>query len=149
MAGQQAAGADTRSLWFNQPDERMSGRLLLSRERVVAEALAVISAEGAQALSMRAIAARLGVVPGALYRHVRSKEQLYDLVLDAVLAEAACQAGSRRALGRAGRLPRSAACGRYWRTTPASPPCSRPATRSAPHRWRSPRHSSRRSARPG
>src|SRR6185503_16892374 len=30
---------------------------------------------------------RLGVVPGALYRHVRNKEQLHDLVLDGVLAE--------------------------------------------------------------
>jgi AcrR family transcriptional regulator len=36
---------------------------------------------------MRALAARLGVVPGALYRHVRGKEQLQDLVLDAVLGE--------------------------------------------------------------
>ena len=36
---------------------------------------------------MRALAARLGVVPGALYRHVRSKEQLCDLVVDGVLAE--------------------------------------------------------------
>jgi AcrR family transcriptional regulator len=92
MAGQQAGGAGSRSLWFAPPDDRESGRRLLSRERVVAEALAVISAEGAQALSMRAIAARLGVVPGALYRHVRSKEQLYDLVLDAVLAEVDCRA---------------------------------------------------------
>jgi AcrR family transcriptional regulator len=32
------------------------------------------------------------VVPGALYRHVRSKEQLYDLILDNVLAEVDCQA---------------------------------------------------------
>jgi AcrR family transcriptional regulator len=31
------------------------------------------------------------VVPGALYRHVRSKEQLYDLILDDVLAEVDCQ----------------------------------------------------------
>ena len=91
MAGQQAGGADSRSLWFNPLDESESGRRPLTRERVVAEALAVISAEGAQALSMRAIAARLGVVPGALYRHVRSKEQLYDLVLDAVLTEVDCQ----------------------------------------------------------
>jgi AcrR family transcriptional regulator len=91
MVGQQAGGADSRSLWFNPLDESESGRRPLTRERVVAEALAVISAEGAQALSMRAIAARLGVVPGALYRHVRSKEQLYDLVLDAVLAEVGCQ----------------------------------------------------------
>jgi hypothetical protein len=32
--------------------------------------------------------ARDGMVPGAVYRHVRSKEQLLDLVLDGVLAEA-------------------------------------------------------------
>ncbi len=36
---------------------------------------------------MRGLAARLGVVPGALYRHVRSKEQLCDLAVDGVLAE--------------------------------------------------------------
>jgi TetR/AcrR family transcriptional regulator, tetracycline repressor protein len=41
---------------------------------------------------MRALATRLGVVPAALYRHVRSKEQLYDLILDGVLAEVDCQA---------------------------------------------------------
>jgi AcrR family transcriptional regulator len=91
MAGRQAGDAASRSLWFNPPDDGESGRRPLTRERVVAEALAVISAEGAQALSMRAIAARLGVVPGALYRHVRGKEQLYDLVLDAVLAEVDCR----------------------------------------------------------
>ena len=59
----------------------------LTRERVVAEALTFISTDGAAALSMRALAARLGVVPGAIYRHVRSKEQLLDLVVDGVLAE--------------------------------------------------------------
>jgi AcrR family transcriptional regulator len=42
------------------------------------------------ALSMRALATRLGVVPGALYRHVRNREQLHDLVLDEVLAEVDC-----------------------------------------------------------
>lgn len=88
MAGQQVEDGDTRSLWFNPPDDGEHGRrALLTRERVVAEALAFISTDGAQALSMRAIAARLGVVPGALYRHVRGKEQLLDLVLDRVLAE--------------------------------------------------------------
>jgi AcrR family transcriptional regulator len=59
----------------------------LTRERVVAEALAVIAEEGIEALTMRSLAARLGVVPGALYHHVRNKEQLQDLVLDGVLAE--------------------------------------------------------------
>src|ERR1051326_6848347 len=92
MAGHQAADAGARSLWFNPPDDGKRGRQALTPARGGTRALAVISADGAQALSMRAIAARLGVVPGALYRHVRSKEQLYDLVLDAVLAEVDCQA---------------------------------------------------------
>jgi AcrR family transcriptional regulator len=92
VAGQQSAGAATYALWFNPPEAGKSSRRTLTRDRVVAEALAVISAHGAQALSMRALAARLDVVPGALYRHVRSKEQLYDLILDAVLAEVDCQA---------------------------------------------------------
>jgi len=93
MAGQQPAEAGTRSLWFNPPDEAETIRRALTRERVVAEALTVIAADGAQSLSMRALAGRLGVVPGALYRHVRGKEQLYDLILDAVLAEVDCQTG--------------------------------------------------------
>jgi AcrR family transcriptional regulator len=91
MAGQ-PADADATALWFNSPGDGESGRRALTRERLVAEALAVIAADGAQALSMRALAARLGVVPGALYRHVRGKEQLYDLALDAVLGEVDCRA---------------------------------------------------------
>jgi AcrR family transcriptional regulator len=90
----QASGIDggTHPLWFNPPDGPGNNRRSLTRERVVAEALAVISADGVEALSMRALAGRLGVVPGALYRHVRSKEQLQDLVLDGVLAEVDCAA---------------------------------------------------------
>jgi TetR/AcrR family tetracycline transcriptional repressor len=91
MAGRQPAETGARGLWFNPPEEANTSRRALTRERVVAEGLTVIAAAGAQALSMRALAARLGVVPGALYRHVRNKEQLYDLILDAVLAEVDCQ----------------------------------------------------------
>jgi AcrR family transcriptional regulator len=81
-------GAGAPLLWFGPPASTQNRqRRTLSRDQVVAEALAIISGQGVQALSMRGLAARLGVVPGALYRHVHSKEQLYDLVLDAVLAE--------------------------------------------------------------
>jgi len=95
MADQrQVADGETsaRPLWFNPPAGEENRRRALTRERVVAEALAVISADGVEALSMRALAARLGVVPGALYRHVPGKEQLHDLVLDGVLAEVDCRA---------------------------------------------------------
>jgi AcrR family transcriptional regulator len=89
---QAADDAGTRALWFAPPDGEENRRRALTRERVVAEALAIISTDGVDALSMRAVATRLGVVPGALYRHVRSKEQLYDLILDGVLAEVDCRA---------------------------------------------------------
>src|SRR6266852_9457461 len=62
---------------------------------------------------MRALAARLGVVPGALYRHVRGKEQLCDLVVDGVLAEVDCQAG--HALAWAGRPVPGPGCPRRAR----------------------------------
>jgi AcrR family transcriptional regulator len=91
MAGQRSSDAGTPALWFDPLNDGRGGRRALSRERVVGEALAIIATDGAQALSMRALAARLGVVPGALYRYVRGKEQLYDLVLDAVLGEADCR----------------------------------------------------------
>jgi len=65
---------------------------VLTRDHVVAEALAITSATDAAALSMRTLATRLGVVPAALDRHVRSKEQLYDVILDGALAGVDCQA---------------------------------------------------------
>jgi AcrR family transcriptional regulator len=86
-SGAPATDGRSRSLWFNAPMNDQDRRPQLTRERVVAEALAVIAEEGVQALTMRSLAARLGVVPGALYHHVRNKEELQDLVLDGVLAE--------------------------------------------------------------
>jgi AcrR family transcriptional regulator len=81
------ADDEPRSLWFSPPGGDEARRRALTRERVIAEALMVISADGVDALTMRGLAGRLGVVPGALYRHVRSKEQLCDLVVDGVLAD--------------------------------------------------------------
>jgi len=100
MAQRQAAAADdahSQPLWFIPPTGDESRRRALTREDVVTEALAVIGADGVDALTMRALATRLGVVPGALYRHVRNKEQLHDLVLDGVLAEVDCTVDHRRA----------------------------------------------------
>ena len=86
-SGAPATDERSRSLWFDAPIDDPDRRPQLTRQRVVAEALAVIAHDGVQAMSMRALAARLGVVPGALYHHVGNKQQLQDLVLDGVLAE--------------------------------------------------------------
>jgi AcrR family transcriptional regulator len=87
-----ASGATTTdgrapSLWFDPPVDDQDRRRQLTRERVVEEALTVIAQDGVEALTMRGLGARLGVVPGAVYRHVGNKQQLQDLVLDGVLAE--------------------------------------------------------------
>jgi len=84
--GERATDRGSRSLWFSAPLAADNRRRPLTRERVVTQALTIID-DGVEALTMRTLAARLGVVPGALYRHVRNKEQLHDLVLDGVLAE--------------------------------------------------------------
>ena len=82
-----ATDGRARSLWFDPPTPDQDRRPRLTRERVVTEALAVIAHDGVHALTMRSLAARLGVVPGAVYHHIRNKQQLQDLVLDNVLAE--------------------------------------------------------------
>jgi AcrR family transcriptional regulator len=86
-SGAPATATRSPSLWFGAPTDDQDRRPQLTRERVVEEALAVIAHDGANALTMRRLATRLGVVPGTLYHHVRNKQQLQDLVLDGVLAE--------------------------------------------------------------
>jgi AcrR family transcriptional regulator len=85
--GERATDRGSRSLWFSAPLADDDRRPPLTRQRVVTQALTIIADDGVQALTMRTLATRLGVVPGALYRHVRNKQQLHDLVLDGVLAE--------------------------------------------------------------
>lgn len=94
LVAEDGAEDGARALWFTPPVAVKDRRRTLTRERVVAEALSVIAADGVPALSMRALAARLGVVPGALYRHVGNKEALVDLVLDRVLSEVECSVDS-------------------------------------------------------
>jgi AcrR family transcriptional regulator len=45
-----------------------------------------VAGEGFDALTMRAVAARLGAVPMALYNHFATKDQLVDALLDRVLS---------------------------------------------------------------
>jgi AcrR family transcriptional regulator len=62
-------------------------RVPLSRERVLDAAVALADKGGVDALSMRKIAQELGVVPMALYKHVSSKDELLDGMVDVVVGE--------------------------------------------------------------
>lgn len=61
--------------------------LPLSRARIVGAAIELIEREGADAVSMRRIAAELGVGVMSLYNHVPNKDALLDGVAEAVLSE--------------------------------------------------------------
>ena len=54
----------------------------IRQEQIAQAALDLIGRQGLAALSMADIAARVGLVPSALYRHFRSKEEVLDAVLD-------------------------------------------------------------------
>lgn len=60
---------------------------LLSREGIVAAALALVDAEGLDGLSTRRLAAELGVSGPSLYNHVATKDELIDAVVDCVVAD--------------------------------------------------------------
>jgi TetR/AcrR family tetracycline transcriptional repressor len=59
----------------------------LTRTRVLDAASDLLAERGAAALTMRAVAERLGVAPNTIYSHVADKSELVDGVLDRVLAQ--------------------------------------------------------------
>jgi AcrR family transcriptional regulator len=58
-----------------------------SRAEITATAIALADAEGIDAVSMRNVAAKLGAGTGTLYRYVARKDDLIDLMVDAVEGE--------------------------------------------------------------
>jgi AcrR family transcriptional regulator len=59
-------------------------RSRLSRDRVVAAAIALADANGIQALTMRKLGVELGVDAMSLYHHVANKSDLLDGMIDGV-----------------------------------------------------------------
>lgn len=59
----------------------------LSRERIVRAAIRLADADGLEAVSLRKVAAALDVGPMRLYGYIATKDELLDLMVDAVHAE--------------------------------------------------------------
>jgi AcrR family transcriptional regulator len=77
--------------------ELLWGKAGLSVGAIVRAGVEVADAEGLAGLSMRKVAERLGFTTMSLYRHVPGREQLVDLMRDAVLGDAVLE-GERPAL---------------------------------------------------
>jgi TetR/AcrR family tetracycline transcriptional repressor len=67
------------------PPAKTETRPSLSRELVADRALAIADAEGLEAVTIRRLAAELGVTPMALYWHFKTKDDLLDGLADRIL----------------------------------------------------------------
>ncbi|KQP01828.1 TetR family transcriptional regulator [Leifsonia sp. Leaf264] len=62
--------------------------MALDRQQVIDEALHLLDDEGLDSLSLRTLAARLGVQAPTLYWHIGSKAELLDALADAIMDDA-------------------------------------------------------------
>jgi AcrR family transcriptional regulator len=75
--------ADTDAASADGRQQEVAGR----REQILDAALAIADEQGLDAITMRAVAARIGLTAMALYPHVRSKDDLLDGLVGRLLAE--------------------------------------------------------------
>jgi AcrR family transcriptional regulator len=81
------AGSELPSepIWARpEPGVRRAG---YTRDQIAKAALAIADAEGFDAVSMRRVASELGAGTMTLYHYVRNKDELIDLMDDAMMAE--------------------------------------------------------------
>ncbi|GAA4436334.1 TetR/AcrR family transcriptional regulator C-terminal domain-containing protein [Phytohabitans houttuyneae] len=104
------------SVWARQ--ESGPDQPALSRASIVRQAIAMLDAEGIEALSMRKLGARLNAGATSLYRHVATKDELIELAVDEVFGEIAIPdaggAGWRVAAAEAARSFRATALRHTW-----------------------------------
>jgi len=87
----------------------------VSRDAVVAAATALADESGLDAVTIRGVAARLGVAPMTLYGHVANAEELVDLVVGATIASAVSAAVKDRSVRHLGGRDTLIAFGRGLR----------------------------------
>lgn len=109
------SGGVAGGVWLRTPRAQ---RDALTLDRIVAAAVDLLDAEGVAGLTMRRLAERLAVAPPTLYWHVKTKDDVLDLAVDAIFAEVPVPTGPWREAVRALVLS--------WRATmlrhPWSPP---------------------------
>jgi AcrR family transcriptional regulator len=72
------------SIWERLEATPRSGRTMLTHQQIAEAAVELADAEGLEAVTMRRLAERLSVATMALYRYVDSKDELVELMIDAV-----------------------------------------------------------------
>jgi AcrR family transcriptional regulator len=76
-------------LWGTAPQARRGPKPRVSLAELLAAAIAIADEEGLEAVSTRRVAEAVGISPMSIYTYVPGKDELLDLMLDAVCAELA------------------------------------------------------------
>ncbi len=88
MAARRGGGGDGPGLVWDRPEPPdRPVPSALSRDRIVAAAIGIADAEGLAAVSIRKVAAELNAGPMRMYTYLSTKEELLDLMADAVYGE--------------------------------------------------------------
>lgn len=104
-----------------------AGRGRLTRPRVLAAAIDLADRQGLAALTMRRLAAELGVEPMALYRYASGKEALLDGMVEAFYGEVMDRLGPVRPGTGGARCTGSPTSSARW------PTCTRTSSRWSSH----------------
>lgn len=84
MTEQNPLARSHQLLWEGLPTPRKGPKPTLTLEQIVSAGISIADSEGIEALSMRKLAATLGMGTMSLYRYIPSKSELLDLMLDHV-----------------------------------------------------------------
>lgn len=87
--------AGPSNVWL-RPQRTRRGEPPVTSERIVEVAVEILDGGGLEALTMRRVAEQLGVVAASLYWHVKTKDDIIDLAVDHVFAEADAPTGAQQ-----------------------------------------------------
>jgi AcrR family transcriptional regulator len=73
--------------WWRPPRGPAKPRVPLSRDAIVDAALAIVDADGVDALTIRRLGHELGTGAASLYWHIAGKDELGELVYDRIMGE--------------------------------------------------------------
>ena len=74
-------------IWMRPNRPARSPAPVLSRDQIAAAAITIADEHGVDAVTMRRVAAVLGCGAMSIYRHVRTKDELLDVMIDTVAGE--------------------------------------------------------------
>ena len=119
--------AEPSNVWL-RPQRSRRGEPPVTSERIVEIAVEILDGGGLEALTMRRVAERLGVVAPSLYWHVKTKDDIIDLAVDHVFAATDAPTGAEQDGWRACIEAIAAA----WRATLVEHPWVAPVAASRP-----------------